>query len=213
MSKKVGLEDSTHPPSTIDSTEFRMAMRDLASGAFRWAAGTVVPMFARPVAPVALAWFVHVVLVIAIAVGLYFAQPHLHITEVIQKGPLGFRPFWLPALFLLIYALTWSAAWLWQLLSPGQPITDFPDIDVAWDEIVAALQKAGIGIADTPIFLVFGEFPSGLEALFRSLPNGLTVAGGSTTGSPIRAFRQSRRHLPRRPRREFARDPGLDRRK
>jgi hypothetical protein len=165
-----------------------MAMRDLASGAFRWAAGTVVPMFARPVAPVALAWFVHVVLVIAIAVGLYFAQPHLRITEVIQKGPLGFRPFWLPALFLLIYALTWSAAWLWQLLSPGQPITDFPDIDVAWDEIVAALQKAGIGIADTPIFLDFGEFPSGLEALFRSLPNGLTVAGGSAPGSPIRAF-------------------------
>ena len=91
-------------------------------------------------------------------------------------------------MFLLIYALTWSAAWLWQLLSPGQPVTDFPDIDVAWDEIVAGLAQAGIGIADTPIYLVFGEFPAGYEALFRALPNGLTVAGGSAPGSPIRAF-------------------------
>jgi len=165
-----------------------MAMRDWAGGIFRWASGAVVPMFARPVAPVALAWFVHVVLVIAVARGLYLVQPHLRITEVIQKGPLEFRPFWLTALFLLLYALAWSAAWLWQLLSPGQPVTDFPDIDVAWDEIVAALAKAGIGIADTPIFLVFGEFPSGFEALFRALPNGLTVAGASAPGSPIRAF-------------------------
>jgi hypothetical protein len=165
-----------------------MALSDTASAISRWVAGAVVPMFARPTKPVGLAWFVHVVLVAAIAIGLYFAQPHLRITEYIQKGPLGFRPFWLTALFLLIYALTWSAAWLWQLLSPGQPVTDFPDIDVAWDEIVAALAQAGIGIADTPIYLVFGEFPSGYEALFRALPNGLAVAGASAPGSPIRAF-------------------------
>jgi ImcF (intracellular multiplication and macrophage-killing)-related protein len=165
-----------------------MAIRDMAGGLFRWMAGAVVPMFARPIAPIGLAWFVHVLLVAAIAVGLYFAQPHLRVTEVIQKGPVEFRPFWLTALFLLLYALAWSAAWLWQLLSPGQPVTDFPDIDVAWDEITAALAKAGIGVADTPIYLVLGEYPSGFEALFRALPNGLTVAGGSAPGSPIRAF-------------------------
>src|SRR5215510_11834885 len=99
----------------------RMGMRDMAGGLFRWAAGAVVPMFARPVAPVGLAWFVHVVLVTAIAVGLRYAQLELRVTQVIQKGPPEFRPFWLPALFLLLYALAWSATWLWQLLSPGQP--------------------------------------------------------------------------------------------
>jgi hypothetical protein len=165
-----------------------MAFRDWAGGLFRWAAGAVVPMFTRPVAPVGLAWFVHVVLVAAVAVGLYFAQPHLRVTEVIQKGPQEFRPFWLTALFLLVYALAWSAAWLWELLSPGQPTTDFPDIDAAWDEILAALAKAGVGVADTPIFLALGEFPNGFESLFRALPNGLAVAGGSAPGSPIRAF-------------------------
>ena len=85
-------------------------------------------------------------------------------------------------------ARPWSAAWLWELLSPGQPIAQFPDIDVAWDEVTQALAKAGIGVADTPLFLVFGEFPSGFETLFRSLPNGLSIAGASAPGSPIRAF-------------------------
>jgi len=165
-----------------------MSMREAAGGIFRWAAGAVVPMFARPVPPVGLAWFVHVVLVAAAAVGLYFAQPHLRLTEAVQGGRVWFRPFWLPAIFLLVYGLAWSAVWLWQLLSPGQAATDFPDLDSAWNEILAALAKAGIGVADTPLFLVLGEFPTGFEALFRALPNGLTVAGGSAPGSPIRAF-------------------------
>lgn len=164
-----------------------MALSDTASGISRWIGGAVVPMFARPVKPVGLAWFVHVLLIAAVAIGLYYIELN-YFRDKITRGPPWFQPFWFPALFLLIYALTWSAAWLWQLLSPGQPVTDFPDIDVAWDEIVATLAKAGIGIADTPIFLVFGEFPSGFEALFRALPNGLTVAGASAPGSPIRAF-------------------------
>ena len=112
-----------------------------------------------------------------------------------------------------IYALAWSAAWLWQFLSPGQPITDFPDIDVAWDEIVAALDKAGIGIADTPIFLVFGEFPAGFEPLFRALPQRADRGGRQRAGQPAPGVRQPRRHLPRRPRREPAGDAGLGRRR
>ena len=165
-----------------------MAMSDAISAVARWSAGAIVPMFARPTAPAGLARFLHFVLVAAMAVGLYFAQPYLPITRNIQHGPLWFRPFWLTALFLLAYSLAWSAAWLWGLLAPQQASTEFPDLDNAWQEILAALEKAGIGIADTPLFFVFGEFPAGFEALFRALPNGLVVAGGSASGSPIRAF-------------------------
>ncbi len=163
-------------------------MLDWAGRVFRWLAGAVVPMFVRPISPLGLAWFLHVVIVAAVAVGLYFAQPHLSVTQNITRGPLWFRDFWLPALFLLAYLLAWSAAWLWALLAPGQPTAVFPDLDAAWEEILAALGRTGIGIADTPLFLVFGDFPAGFEALFRGLPNGLVVAGGSSPGSPIRAF-------------------------
>ncbi|HEV3384899.1 MAG TPA: type VI secretion protein IcmF/TssM N-terminal domain-containing protein [Gemmata sp.] len=165
-----------------------MSMSGGISSIARWFAGAFIPMFARPTAPVGLAWFLHLVLVAAISIGLYYAQPYLPITRNIQHGPLWFRPFWLSALFLLAYALTWSAAWLWGLLAPRQATTEFPDLDSAWGEILAALEKAGIGIADTPLFFVFGEFLAGFEALFRALPNGLIVAGGSAPGSPIRAF-------------------------
>lgn len=165
-----------------------MAMSGGIQAIARWVAGAIIPMFTRPTAPAGLAWFFHIVLVAAISIGLYFAQPHLPITRNIQHGPLWFRPFWLTALFLLGYSLTWSAAWLWGLLSPAQPTTEFPDLDVAWEEILTSLSKAGIGIADTPLFFVFGEFPAGFEALFRALPNGLVVAGGSAPGSPIRVF-------------------------
>lgn len=159
-----------------------------AGALFRWVAGAVVPMFVRPVPPVGLAWFLHVVLVAGAAVGLYFAQPHLSITQNITRGPRWFREYWLPALFLLGYLLTWSAVWLWMLLSPARPDAEFPDLDAAWDEIVVSLQKAGIGLGDTPIYLVFGDYPAGFEVLFRGLPGGLVVAGGSSSGSPIRAY-------------------------
>ncbi len=165
-----------------------MGVVGAAGDIFRWAAGAVVPMFARPVAPVGLAVFLHVVLVVGFTVGLYFVELHTGLTNAIGRGPGWFRPYWLPALFLLAYALTWSAVWLWRLLAPNQPTTDFPDIDDAWAEIVAALDKAGIGLADTPVFLVFGSHPGGFDPLFRALPGGLAVAGVPGAAAPIVAF-------------------------
>lgn len=158
-----------------------------ANDIFRWALGAVAPMFARPVPPVGLAWFVHLLLVAGAGVGMYFAQLHGGITVNVGKGPAWFRPYWLPALFALAYALLWSAVRLWQLLSPNQPAADFPDIDDAWAEITAALEKAGIGIADTPIYLVFGSLPTGFDPLFRALPHGLAVTAGAST-APLQAF-------------------------
>lgn len=165
-----------------------MSLLDKGGDIFRWAMGAVVPMFVRPGSPKGLAWFVHLVLLTALAVGLYFAQPHLGVTVNVGRGPGWFRPYWLPVLFLLAYALLWAVAWLWLALAPNQPTTDFPDLDAAWDEIVASLEKAGIGLADTPLFLVFGSQPAGFEPLFRALPHGLTVTGGTSAGSPLKVF-------------------------
>src|SRR5438270_11692967 len=103
-----------------------MKILDWAGDLFRWCAGAVVPMFARPTSPVGLAWFVHLLLVAGTGVGLYFAQPHLGITDLVGKGPVWFRQFWLVALFLLAYLLVWAVVWLWRTLAPNQPATDFP---------------------------------------------------------------------------------------
>lgn len=164
-----------------------MSALDKAGGVFRWTAGAVAPMFARPTSPVGLAWFVHVVLVALVVVGGYFLQTQFTgLYEFVRTAWL--KPYWLPALLVLLYALLWAVAWLLKLLAPNQPTAVYPDLDEAWDAILVSLQRAGIGLADTPVVLVLGDLPNGFEPLFRSLPNGLAVAGGSPSGSPLRAF-------------------------
>src|SRR5215470_12481420 len=85
--------------------DHRMKVLEWAGALFRWVAGAVVPMFARPVAPVGLAWFLHVVLVIGTTVGLFYVAREADIRQYIGRGPQWFQKFWLPALFLLVYTL------------------------------------------------------------------------------------------------------------
>jgi len=161
---------------------------NLLGSIFRWVVGAIVPMFARPVSPVGPAWFLHVLILAASCVGLYYAQLYFGLTEKIGKGPDIIRPYWLAILFGLAYALAWATMWLSGLLAPRQTTAIYPDLDEAWDAIKNSLEKAGIGLADTPVLLVLGELPSGYDALFRALPQGLSVNGGSPTGSPLRAY-------------------------
>ncbi len=160
-----------------------------AGGILRWTAGVFVPMFARPTRPVAVAWVLHLVLIVAVLVGAYFLQNNFtKLYAWVEKAPDWFRPFWLPALLLLVYALLWAAAWLWAQLTPEQASVVYPDLDDAWTTALEALQRAGIGVGDTPVFLVIGELPNGFEPLFRALPRGVAVAGGTPFESPVRVF-------------------------
>jgi hypothetical protein len=166
-----------------------MAVLDQLNGFFRWLLGLFLPMFAHPTAPRGLAVVLHMLLALGTIVGAYFLQNKLvGFTELVGKGPAWLRPFWLALILLLLYGLLWSVAWLWALLKPNQQLTDYPDLDDAWDEIVHTLERAGIGLADTPLYLVLGEMPSGFEALFRAMPGGLSISGGTPAGSPLRVY-------------------------
>jgi hypothetical protein len=158
-------------------------------GILRWVAGALVPMFVRPNRPVAVAWLLHLLLVAALVVGAFFLQNNFtKLYAWVDKAPDWFRPFWLPALLLLVYALLWAAAWLWAQLAPEQASVVYPDLDDAWATALESLQRAGIGIGDTPVFLVVGELPNGFEPLFRALPRGVAVAGGTPSESAVRVF-------------------------
>jgi hypothetical protein len=91
-------------------------------------------------------------------------------------------------LFLLLYFIAWQAWWVRKLLQPEAIESVFPDIDDAWSQVVGSLEKAGIGIGDTPVFLVFGRVSGASESIFQGVPGGLAVTGGSPSGSPVRAF-------------------------
>lgn len=84
----------------------------------------------------------------------------------------GFAPWLrghlLPAVFALVVGMGWAAWWLWNLILPETDRQAHPDIDAAWDEAVAALDAAGLGLSDLPLFLIVGRTASGEESLFSA---------------------------------------------
>ncbi len=88
---------------------------------------------------------------------------------------LWLRGIWLPMLFALVVGMGWAAWWLWSILFPESMSDGEPDIDAAWDEAVAALDDAGIGLTDVPLFLILGRTAGGDEALFSASQLAWTV--------------------------------------
>jgi hypothetical protein len=116
---------------------------------------------------IGLLWILHIVLVLAVLVGLYFVSDSQAARRIIDTQS-WFQPFFLPVMALLVYGLIWLSWYLWILLTPEQEETAYPDIDAAWEEAIAALEQAGIGLASAPLFLVLGK-PNGTEeALFEA---------------------------------------------
>src|SRR5437868_10051550 len=91
----------------------------------------------------------HIALVAAITVALYFLNVKTGLYHKIP-GPLWLAKAWLSILFLLIYTLGLLGLWLYRLLIPPDVESDFPDIDIAWQEAREALAAAGINLAEGP---------------------------------------------------------------
>lgn len=119
----------------------------------------------------------HVAILAGVLGFLYWLNQALSLDTAVA-GP-SFEPrvrfFWLPILFLLLYVMAWLGWWLWKLLGPEEMATDFPDIDEAWEEAMAALHDQGMELLDAPLFLVLGRPAGGEESLFNAAQLNLTV--------------------------------------
>ncbi len=98
------------------------------------------------------------------------------------------RNFWLSILFLLVYALFWLAYWLLKLLGPEEQVSEFPDIDRAWEEAVASLRDKGIALADAPLFLVLGRPIAGEAPLFDAAQFKFAVVGEPKRDAPLHVY-------------------------
>ncbi|HEY1858791.1 MAG TPA: type VI secretion protein IcmF/TssM N-terminal domain-containing protein [Gemmataceae bacterium] len=156
-----------------------MALLTWLVNGLRWLVALILPFFAkardfRGIGP-ALRWALHIFLVVAILVGLFFLNK-LPFFQRNLLAPSLVEQWWLVSLFLLVYLISWLGWWLWRLLQtddgPG-----FPDIDAAWDEAVAAANQQGIDITEAPLFLVLGRAAGGEDALLQSAQVPLTVQG------------------------------------
>lgn len=161
----------------------------------QWLVGLVLPVFARAsdfrrIGP-ALRWALHVLLVIAILVGLYFLNKAYGLvpTTWVPSSIAFLRDSWLPILFLMIYVLGWLGWCLWRLLGAEEEVSDFPDIDAAWDEAMLALRREGIYLPDVPVFLVLGQPAGGEQALFEAAKIDFTVKGVPVRAdAPLRVY-------------------------
>src|SRR5262249_12005240 len=122
-------------------------------------------------------WALHLILLVAILVGLHFLNRYLLNAGLIHLP--GHRAFvagnWLPILFLLFYALCWLSWWLYKLLSTEENLVEFPDITHAWEEAGEPLSRNGVDIRDLPLFLVLGRTEGPPEQLFQSARLQFTV--------------------------------------
>ncbi len=154
---------------------------------FRWVGKLFVPMFSRPTFAATVVWVLHLLMVAAAAVGLYFVEKKYNLALNL-RGPADFKDYWLSALFLLGYGLLWQAWWVWRLMAPESQASHFPDLDDDWNRVLDALDGAGIGVGDTPVFLVLGPVTGVEEEWLLALPGGVLVDGATPGGSAIRAF-------------------------
>jgi hypothetical protein len=154
--------------------------------------GLVFPFFAKAAKHrttwSALRWILHVIIIAAILVGLFFLNKYLGLEGIVKSDIGVLRNGFLPILFLLAYVLGWLGWWLWKLLLPGDDESAFPDIDQAWDRIIEALGKSGIGLGDAPLFLVIGRPARSEEALFQASAIPLDIKGQPGREAPVRVY-------------------------
>lgn len=133
---------------------------------------------------------VHIILVIAVLVGLYFLNRYLEVRNAIRADIRLFRQqeLFLPAVFLLVYALAWVLRWIWTLLGPEHEDDEFPDITAAWEEGVGKLEAEGIRLTDAPLYLVIGRPAAGDEFLFQAAAANVAIMAPARGDPPIRLW-------------------------
>src|SRR5437764_15216897 len=92
--------------------------------------GLIFPFFAKAAKHrttwSALRWILHVIIIAAILVGLYFLNRYLGIAGIVKTNIVVLSEGFLPILFVLAYVLGWLGWWLWKLLLPGEDESAYP---------------------------------------------------------------------------------------
>ncbi|MER3416889.1 MAG: hypothetical protein C4297_11850 [Gemmataceae bacterium] len=153
--------------------------------------GLILPLFSEAKDFSALGrglrWAVHLILLACVLAGLYYLN-QTYFRDLLNRGPLALRPYWLPLLFLLLYALSWLSWWLYLVLT-AEETSPFPDVDGAWQEALNALSRQGLDVSELPVFLMLGQPAAGLDALFQAgLPGTVVRNIPVHARAPVKVF-------------------------
>lgn len=171
-----------------------MAMLRWIWDGLKWLVKLVLPVFAKARdfrrVPPALRWFLHFLVIALILVGLTLLNSRADIPALLKGDVEGFvADYFLPLLFLLVYIISWLGWCLWKLWIAEEDEGAFPDIDAAWDEAVAALNKAGIELTEAPLVLILGRPLAAEDSLLTASQIPFTVRQAPARAeAPIRVF-------------------------
>src|SRR4051812_13144836 len=82
-----------------------------------------------------------ILLLALVLVGLWMLNRRLELDRYVRAPLPVLREVWLPLLFLLFYILAGLGWMLWKTIGMEQDGSEFPDIDLAWDEAAAAMAE------------------------------------------------------------------------
>jgi hypothetical protein len=154
--------------------------------------GLLLPVFAEPAdfarKPRSLWWTVHLILVAAVAGGLYLVNQSPAVEERLPFRSGFLQDYYLPLAFLVVWGVSWLGYWLYRSPGDGASTKSFPDIDAAWAEVIAALSAESIGIADAPIYLILGRAAAGEEALIQAAEQPVVVRAPAGPDAPLRVY-------------------------
>ena len=133
-------------------------------------------------------WVLHAVVVVAVVVGLWYVNRRFRLeTDLLSPFP-QLHPYWLPLLFVLVYAGAWLGYWFFRLLTDPAG-GEHPDIDDAWADGLAALNAAGIDPREVPLLLVVGTPRSSTADFFAATKLPFAVrAEPRRTDAPVRVY-------------------------
>jgi hypothetical protein len=113
-------------------------------------------------------WTVHILFVL-LGVILLAVLNHMAAFDRLVVSPVvGLNRWWLPLLFLALYALGWLGWWLLYLVGPDRPPMEFADLAHDWATLRSELATAGITLSQVPVYLVLGKPGAGIEAFFQA---------------------------------------------
>ena len=135
-------------------------------------------------------WVLHIIALVCVLGVLYWVNSYPWLQNMLRAPASipALRPFWLPILFMLLYAILWLGWWVYKLLAPVSEVTDFPDIDQAWEEINGALRTNGIGWTDAPLFLILGRNVGGEDSLLAGSQFNFPVRAPRRPDAPIHVY-------------------------
>lgn len=139
-------------------------------------------------------WYVlHFVVIAAITVGLwwlenYYMPVRTWLFDMLRSTMPQMHGYFLPCVFLLIYALSWILRWIWLQLGPEAEVNEFPDITSAWLDGISRIASKGVKPADLPLYLILGRTKAGDEFLFKAGQVPIEVFGPPVGDPPVRVW-------------------------